>query len=347
MLTNLRSRAGVAAISFAAVQSSACQADTRDWAISISSEYPDGTPVGVGLTTSVSVRIDRFPKLNWDSPEQLEVIADDDSVTVEDVGFVRTADGSYENYEVHLTPKTEGSKRLRFIAENIDDVGELRFSARSVGGVRYDWDRLLDLKGRGGVGFVDSEVNLNIGFTDRGGAPVNGFAGVDLEQPDGAGSSVSQNLYNKRYSVTLGPQPHALTVRSRVRPEPFQIDVVDASVIAGLRWDGVIDDYSLDGSEGVTARPTLLAPDRPAVVPVGYGFYIEVRPFDAFGRIIAGDPPLDPFQLTIEGHAVTTFPEVRMPVRLAAREVGQVVLHFSWGRDTLDVPIQVVPRGRR
>ena len=279
---------------------------------------------GVGLGLEVVLRVGTTLG-STEQPEDLEVVAVEGDVLVEELGGVNftsggsLAAGGDQGTLVRLTPQSTGTKTIRLFADNAVEDPTLTLDARTVDATEFN----ATVQGFNDSAATTDEMNVFVGnrifvtATERsGGQRVYGREAFEVDAPQGSGTSMlsfSDPFITQ--TLDVGDVPHDAVVRSPASGDTLTVHALDTSSIwlLGLTVGG--EDY--DGS-------------APWTLAVGEQVLLQRLAADRFGDSIPGNPPAAP-SWQIRGTSVTEGSASPRGTWLRGEAAGQSTILFQWG----------------
>jgi hypothetical protein len=313
--------------------------DSKDWEFTVPGEREQiGQParIGLNLVTTICVRLELPGPEIAATPANITITPDDTDAVIFEIGKRKCCSGNMKSnaLELKVKPTREGPNRLRFLADNTDDVGIFKYNAVPPGAMssdiicnsrtfpendfRYLHNASLKM-------FCGSSIRIIHRFYDSW-KDILGQNAFDLNMPQNSGTFMSCD------TLIFGPEPHSISLTNMFDTR-FDIDVVDENSIDTIEvYDIISEQY------GDTIKLSSL-----------YSIRINLRPYDKSGIPIWGTPH-PPCSLEVAGDVVkATSPDLTRNgyaesehFTIQPLKPGSVNALFKWGPARKSIVITVV-----
>lgn len=309
-----------------------CRVDEDDWDIRLleQSYAPSSAVWGVGLEVSVGLRVDKLLGFD-DTPEGFEILPDEPTAVETIVTGSKTI-GRGEFLEVLVRPLRRGGQRLRFIADNIEEVGEIGYTAEEVTAARFALS---------GAGWSSQDDELNVFVTMsvavtpqflHNGLQVTGRQPPQVKSTPSSATAVRESVdsqtQERRYALALDDDPHDVELSTEVTEDTALIHVVDEGSIGQIEWSVRFADRTGDAIK----------------VESGKDFRLALEPRTTEGEPIHGRPKTNA-SVEITGAVLRQGSVSFDTARFEALEAGSATIHLEWGSATVDIPVEVTEVG--
>ncbi len=331
----------------------ACTCDESDWELTVADDdqsLPGQPTFGVGLPANLSVCLQQFETHLCLAPRGLQVIADEPSKVRITVGGIVERRAVYnETLEINDTQLVQiealepGPNRLRFIADDTEEIEELFYEARAP----------VTFAGYSTVGSGESTAAEVSAFTGSylavrarfkaGGTELVGSCPWRLTAPAGSGTTLEYN------TLQLGARAQDVTLECDGAPSPLRIHARPSTDIARIG----LEPFGGNGFPSQFDGTTL-------TIQQGYNVFLQLEPLTAGGVPLRGWPHPPPSAEVSGGSGFVSLgsctavpPSIHEAPLLArgtdclgfsAEALGEATLRLSWNSAVRTIQVRVVPR---